>query len=351
MDFLTSASTGTIKDSPRSVQVVLSTHSPNLASSIPLENLILLDGDNAYSLAKEETNLAASDYAFLERFLDVTKANLFFAHGVVVVEGDAEALLIPILARLLNKDLTEHGVSIVNVGGTGLRRFSRIFQRSESNAVPISVRVACLADMDVMPNCAPEILGLVTGDDDEKWTNPRRRWKATRDLADEPDIVAERLAERRKRLQDSDGAPVRTFVSDHWTLEYDLAYCGLAEEVFIAATLAANDEPLRENRKNADDVTVEAKTAFAELEKSAGNDRAVLCSHIYKVFKSGNTSKAVAAQYLASLLTEESAKKDFDREGFSSRLPRYIVDAIEYATSPDSYLGSSGTSHLGKCDD
>ena len=42
--------------------------------------------------------LEDNDYRFLERFLDVTKANLFFAHGVIIVEGDAEALLLPVLA-------------------------------------------------------------------------------------------------------------------------------------------------------------------------------------------------------------------------------------------------------------
>lgn len=35
-----------------------------------------------------------ADYNFLERFLDATKANLFFARGVIMVEGDAENLLI-----------------------------------------------------------------------------------------------------------------------------------------------------------------------------------------------------------------------------------------------------------------
>lgn len=29
------------------------------------------------------------DYLFLQRFLDATKANLFFARGILMVEGDA----------------------------------------------------------------------------------------------------------------------------------------------------------------------------------------------------------------------------------------------------------------------
>src|SRR5690606_6318743 len=115
----------------RPVQVIVTTHSPNLASKIKIENLVLVEGQRAYSLADGQTKLAKGDYRFLERFLDSTKANLFFARGVLIVEGDAEAILIPTLAKLVSQDLTHHGVSIVNVGGTGLRRFARIFQRTD----------------------------------------------------------------------------------------------------------------------------------------------------------------------------------------------------------------------------
>lgn len=184
MEFLSQATRGEVKDTKHPVQVILSTHSPNVASKIPLPNLILLEGGRALSLVGKHTRLEPRDYRFLERFLDVTKANLFFAHGVIVVEGDAEAILLPVVARLLGADLTQHGVSIVNVGGKGLRRFSSIFQRRDESAPKLSVPVACIADMDVMPDCAPAILGLVADDEDDKWKSPKRRWKALRDFGD-----------------------------------------------------------------------------------------------------------------------------------------------------------------------
>lgn len=332
MDFLSNAATGKVKESPRAVQVILSTHSPNLASTIPLGNLVMLEGGRAFSLAEDQTKLSRGDYRFLERFLDVTKANLFFAHGVIIVEGDAEALLLPTLARLLGADLTEHGVSVVNVGGTGLRRFSRIFQRSDEVSLPISIPVASLADMDVMPDCAPAILDLVTGDDDEKWVSPRRRWKATRDFGDQDKSMEQALAEWREHLRASDGQSVCTFVADHWTLEYDLAYCGLAEEVYVAASLAMNDGAIVEGKKATADVEATAKTEFKQLVESAGGDRATLCSKIYKVFHSGGASKAISAQYLANILTATGEKDDFDRAAFAGKLPPYIVAAIAHAT-------------------
>src|SRR5699024_10453611 len=85
MEFLGDATQ--TEGSERPVQVILSTHSPNLASKIPLRNLVLLEGHRAFSFAEGETRLDTGDYRFLERFLDVTKANLFFAHGVLIVEG------------------------------------------------------------------------------------------------------------------------------------------------------------------------------------------------------------------------------------------------------------------------
>lgn len=332
MDFLSKAAAGKVNESPRAVQVILSTHSPNLASTIPLKNLVMLESGRAYSLAEGKTKLDTGDYRFLERFLDVTKANLFFAHGVIIVEGDAEALLLPTLARLLGLDLTEHGVSVVNVGGTGLRRFSKIFQRSKDTSPQVSIPVACIADMDVMPNCAPAILGLVEDDEDKKWKSPQRRWKAKRDFGQDDKAIDDALTKRRDLLRASDGQSVRTFVADHWTLEYDLAFCGLAEEVYVAASLAKNDTSLIERKKTVADVEAAAKTEFQELVKLANDDRTVLCSQIYKLFHSRDASKAIASQYLADALTDERKKDDFNPEAFERKLPPYIVSAIKYAT-------------------
>lgn len=349
MEFLSLAATGKITGTNRPVQVILSTHSPNLASKIPLPNIILMEGSHAFSLAGDQTKLDAGDYRFLERFLDTTKANLFFAHGVMVVEGDAEAILLPTLAKLLGADLTEHGVTIVNVGGRGLRRFSSIFQRRIDTTPKLSVPVACLADMDVMPDCAPGLLGLVTDDDDEKWKNPQRRWKALRDFGSGDKTQAQALTEWRARLLASDGQSVKTFVADYWTLEYDLAFSGLAEEVYVAASLAKNDDPLNEQKKKRADVEATARTEFKSLETKAQGNRAVLCTQVYQLFHSGSASKAIAAQYLADLLATAGEAATFDKAAFSAKLPSYIVDAIKHVNRllPSTpHVGATGGGHV-----
>ena len=131
------------------------------------------------------------------------------------------------------------------------------------------------------------------------------------------------LAERRSKLSEDDRQAVRTFIADYWTLEYDLARSGLAEEVYIAACLANNEEPLNENRKIRDDVIQEARAKFAEL-SSEHPEVEERCVWIYRMFTSRSASKAVAAQYLADLLNANSIGRE--------RLPAYLVDAIEYVT-------------------
>ena len=163
----------------------------------------------------------------------MTKANLFFAHGVVVVEGDAENILIPALARLVGRDFCEYGVSVVNVGGTGLRRYARIFQRADADADGVvQTPVACIADMDVMPDCGPSIIGHIRAGEDIPARNARG-WRIVSDFS--PGDLERRRSEIEAR---ANGQCVRTFVSDFWTLEYDLAVAGLARDVWIAAHLA-----------------------------------------------------------------------------------------------------------------
>ena len=81
-------------------------------------------------MASKYTMLSEDDYKYLERYLDATKANLFFARSVIVVEGPGEALLLPTMAKLLGRSFTDFGTSLIDVRGVGLRRYAKIFQRA-----------------------------------------------------------------------------------------------------------------------------------------------------------------------------------------------------------------------------
>jgi putative ATP-dependent endonuclease of OLD family len=311
------------------IQIIVTTHSPNLASAIQLDNLVLLSKGKAFPLCSGRTELAPSDYGFLGRFLDVTKANLFFARGLMIVEGDAENILLPTLARILQRDFTANGVSIVNVGGVGLRRFARIFQR-KAPAIDgvITVPVACVTDLDVMPDCAPEITGRVSPG--ETWPKKnKRRWRARKDY------TAQELIARREVIRDkASGQNVKTFVADEWTLEYNLAHAGLAREVFVAARLAACDERIAAGKVKAYFVARQALRDFDDL-AIKHPDKDELATHIYEPFiNDSGLSKATAAQYLARILQSRHKSRRMTAESLRTILPKYIVAAIEYVTLP-----------------
>lgn len=327
-----------LREDGQQMQIVVTTHSPNLASAIRLQNLVLIQEGRAFPLTEGKTRLDRSDYGFLERFLDVTKANLFFARGLLIVEGDAENILVPTLARLIGRDLTEHGVSIVNVGGTGLRRFARIFQRmDEGRDGTMKVPVACVADMDVMPDCAPPIVGWVKAGED--WPDKgTRRWRA------KSDFTEEQLAERRKTIREkANGQCVQTFVSDHWTLEYDLAYSGLAKDVWIAAHLAKSDDQINAGKKQKELVITEATISFTDLNVN-GIDPEILASNVYALFTTGaKASKAVVAQYLAQYLEERITNGDLTGETLQAKLPSYLISAIDYVIHAPNTNGDTST--------
>lgn len=134
------------EESKKGVQMILTTHSPNLASVVEVDRLNICYDGKFYSLAKNRTKLDSKNYSYLARFLDVTKANLFFAQGVILVEGPTEQLLIPEFAKIINYDLTDYGISTVSINNLGFDHFINIFKRKESPFNRISVAVITDAD-------------------------------------------------------------------------------------------------------------------------------------------------------------------------------------------------------------
>lgn len=320
------ANTVTKRGDGQTVQVLVTTHSPNLASSIPLENVVLMKDARAFSLARKLTKLAESDYAFLERFLDVTKANLFFARGLAIVEGDAEALVLPEIAALLGRDFNANGVSVVNVGHTGLGRYARIFQRKNVADGGIPIPVACIADLDVMPNDeAPYIVGTLEAGEPVKSTKARR-WRRASDFA------AGKLAERKEEIRArAAGQSVETFVSDHWTLEWDLAFSGLQKETYCAIQLALADEEIRQAKRTYRNVLRSAVRDYKKL-LGVGLNATDLASTIYAPLARKDASKAIAAQYLGQLLAMRRKSKGSGAI-WNKSVPPYLVAAIEHITA------------------
>jgi putative ATP-dependent endonuclease of OLD family len=104
--------------------IVVSTHSPHIASICPLDSIAMLRkpslsrGTEMHSLSKLKSKLSADQVKDLQRYLNVTRAEILFARAVIFVEGDAEQFLMPEFARQAGYDLDKYGISVCSVGGT-----------------------------------------------------------------------------------------------------------------------------------------------------------------------------------------------------------------------------------------
>lgn len=287
--------------SRKAVQVILTTHSPTLASAIPLDRVTLIAGGKPYGLARTFTRLSEGDYAFLERFLDSTKANLFFAKGVAIVEGDAENLLLPVLAELSGYSFRTNGISVVNVGHVGLFRYSNIFRRADGTTM--SVKVACLRDRDIVPDHVPD--------------ESKGKLKKTSEYTEQT------LNDRLTRFCSEDGESVRTFVSDIWTLEYDLACASweMAKVMLRSVTCAVEAHSAWPNEVKVAELILEADSKL-DVWRKEGKTIDIVAWLIYAPLKHGDGSKVVTAQFASRFAVELNITRD--------SMPAYLISAFKH---------------------
>lgn len=319
-------------------QIIISTHSTILASKVNLKNVILLKNKTGYDMSYENTKLEKGDYLFLQRFLDATKANLFFARGILMVEGDAENLLLPVLADVIDCPLEKHGVSIVNVGSTAFLRFSRIFLRSngESIDVPISV----ITDCDIKPEIKDE---------------------GGENLFDERIEESEEVVTKKEEKYSM--GSVKGFITPRWTLEYCLALSCL-QDVFHKAIHCGK------KIKNSDKYAL-TKEKMVEIEKEiednqkqwnglAASEKAYRMYHLMLDGSGKSGLKAIVAQCFAALIKmsisippegiteldmfdldlyqykiDDTKKQTLKEKIINDPYLKYLVDAIKYSVNND----------------
>ncbi|CAJ4290296.1 ATP-dependent nuclease [Burkholderia pseudomallei] len=302
-------------DGKRRVQVVMTTHSPSLVSSADIETMTMVHKGQTYPLSSGHTKLKKTDYSFLQRFIDATKANLFFARGVMMVEGPAEAILLPTLGDACGRSFSKHGVSIVNVGHTGLYHYARILQR-QNPSPEYPVPVVCLTDRDIVPDIANTYV---------QKPKTGKRFEADYDVKGIADLVQS----KKNRAQ---GGKTIVCVSDRWTLEYDLALGGCAEVMHIAIALAEKAKTKDETLSDKDEELAKAaaETSWKTLQ-SANHTPEKLASIIYQPLYEKKASKAIAAQYAAQLFASGNYGKG---DTLCKMLPPYLQAALAHLTTP-----------------
>ena len=350
------------------LQVLLSTHSPTLASKLPIKCMTMVHKGKVLPLS--EAGSTEGDYTFLERFIDATKSNLFFCRGLMIVEGDAENLLLPSVARILDHDFTENGVSIVNVGHTGLSRYANVFSGTSEYPNP-GIKVACLHDLDLIPYTVARELKLESVKDktelSDLWDSFKTSLEAGEQVDFEPlesqlpqNVISgfENNSFDQSKItsvnREYKGDFVHGFYSGPWTLEYSLAFHGLAKEVTIAACLAKAEPSKRYDQSNHEKIVSVAEDYYEYLNRTYSESE-VLAGKVYELFLSSvnvsahienehaslvlssKASKAAAGQHLGQLLEIMDQKLEID--GYTQRdriehwkdlLPSAVVEAIEH---------------------
>lgn len=126
-------------------QVIYSTHSSHISESSNISNVNVIGKvDGSYRAFQPSNGLDPGQITRIERYLDAVRSNLLFAKSVLLVEGDAEELVIPILTKeVLGLSLDELGISVVNIRSTGFENVALLFHNER-----ISKKCSILTDSD-----------------------------------------------------------------------------------------------------------------------------------------------------------------------------------------------------------
>lgn len=105
--------------------LILTTHSPHIAAVAPVRSFIVLRATDSGTVGASTAALPVSseEAADLERYLDISRAEVLFASAVVLVEGLAELYILPALAAAAGFDLDAYGTVVASVHGTDFKPY------------------------------------------------------------------------------------------------------------------------------------------------------------------------------------------------------------------------------------
>jgi putative ATP-dependent endonuclease of OLD family len=260
----------------KAVQVFVTSHSPNFAAIAKIDTVGCLceHGSTIRSFFPREVRFEKTKKEKLQRYLDVTRAELYFARRVILVEGAAERFMIEALAKKLKTDLRKHGVSVLSTEGLNFDAFAPLFGKDALN-----VRVAIVSDAD--PEVPAEFPKL--GD-------------------------ALSFSDGARSIKKLENDFVKTFFAQK-TLEYDLALQPKNQTIMLDA--------LKELHPGiAGDVKATVDAALAD-----DRPKELFNGMFDRGKTKQNVQKGAYAQALAQMIAD--TKTDFS-------VPSYIREAIEY---------------------
>lgn len=316
LDFLHEQAAASVRDDTTGpagrIQVIVTTHSPVIASSVPVSNVVVLRSTKVEIPASEvddpadaeepavhsatvavavaELGLVAGETRKVDQYLDATKASLLFGTRVILVEGISEAVLLPVLGRRLYPDDDDSrtrrralaGLTIVTIGSVDFEPYVRLLLGRSPAGYSILDQLVVITDTD------PE---LPDEDEDEEDDD--------QELVDQP-IPPPRVA--RLLAMAGDDPRLRVFTAAR-TLEADLL--GESENTPILRAVFLAQKPRSKSRWK----------AFVEADDPA--------AALYQRLRStaGFIAKGQFAHDLALRI----------EDGEEFKCPGYLADAIETA--------------------
>lgn len=124
----------------RAVQVFVTSHSPNFAALADIDSICCVYEGPAgpVAFAPREVTFEPGKKEKLQRYLNVTRAELFFAKRLVLVEGTSELFLLDALATRAGYDLRKNSVSIISTDGLNFDAFLPLFGKGGMR-IPVAV--------------------------------------------------------------------------------------------------------------------------------------------------------------------------------------------------------------------
>ena len=212
----------------KNIQVVITTHSTVISSAVSINNIIHMTGGlQSMAVPARYCGLSESSRRFVDRWLDTTKSNLLFSRGVILVEGVAEAIVVPELAKIALADkgkglntIDDYGVSVINLNGIYFSHFMQLFCDVDGEPRSRNLPVPCAGLTDRDP--AKTLKILIQGQVAEIPIKPHAGHIAT---GTNPALAIIPVIEQSEFA--------RLFCGELKTFEYDLAMTGSNLEVML----------------------------------------------------------------------------------------------------------------------
>lgn len=288
------------KETGFNTQIFMTTHSTHLSEATRLSHMNILKSNvitvgkkrfrySTASSLKNQIQVVKGDrvniFKRIERYLDAKRSTILFSNGSILVEGDAELILIPMLfERKFDISLDELGVSLISVESAFFDYIAELFGNNK-----IEKKCSIITDSDYINE---EVEGA---DEEELQLNL---------IGDEFNTCSERVKNTYEKYKDNDY--VRIFVSNKYTFEHDL--------IEIATNRTAVVSILKKIYKKQS--TIDKYTQIIN-----GDDSKNRCRAMDTILN--NVGKGWFALMLDEQLVENAELK--------LDIPDYIMDAILFA--------------------